>query len=104
MGVTDLGGADGMAFVYDVASNGSFWMRDTPMPLSIAFFAPDGAFLSATEMTPCLTGPDAGCARYPAGGPFTAAIELPAGQVDALGIGPGSRLDVGGRLEDCPLD
>ena len=43
-------------------------MRDTPTPLSIAFFAADGSFVSSADMVPCLDGPDADCARYGAGG------------------------------------
>jgi uncharacterized protein len=92
MGVTDLGGADGMAFVYDAPSTGQFWMRNTPTPLSIAFYAADGTFVSAADMEPCLTGPDAECARYAAAGPYTTAIEVPAGNLDELLMAPGSTL------------
>ena len=92
MGVTDLGGADGMVFVYDAARTNQFWMRDTPMPLDIAWFDDAGVFVSSATMTPCLTGPDADCARYGAAAPYTAAVELPAGGLAELGIGPGSVL------------
>lgn len=92
MGVTDLGGADGMVFVYDGPASGQFWMRGTPMPLSIAFFGADGSFVSTTDMEPCLTGPAAACPRYTAAGPYVAAIEVPQGRLAELGIGPGSRL------------
>lgn len=95
MAVTDLDGADGMVFVYDATTQGRFWMRDTPMPLSIAFFAADGAFVSTSEMTPCLDGPADACPRYGADGPYAAAVELPAGEVAALGIAAGSRLELG---------
>ena len=94
MGVTDLGGADGMAFVYDAPTQGNFWMRDTPTPLSIAFFAADGSFVSATDMVPCLEGPDADCPRYAAAAPYTTAVEVFAGDLAALGIAAGSRLDL----------
>ena len=56
MGVTDMGGADGMVFLFDEPSTSAFWMRDTPMPLSIAFFDADGSFVSAADMEPCLDG------------------------------------------------
>ncbi len=92
MGVTDLGVADGMAFVYDDPTNGQFWMRDTPLPLSIAFFAENGRFVSAEDMEPCLTGPPDDCARYSAVGPYVTAIEVPQGALADFGIGPGSRL------------
>jgi uncharacterized protein len=94
MAVTDLGVADGMAFVYDEPSNGQFWMRDTPLPLSIAFFAADGRFVSSRDMEPCLTGPSEDCARYAATGPYVTAIEAPQGGLADLGIRPGSRLEL----------
>jgi uncharacterized membrane protein (UPF0127 family) len=94
MGVTDLGVADGMAFVYDDPTNGQFWMRDTPLPLSIAFFADDGRFVSAEDMQPCLTGPPNACLRYSAARPYVTAIEVPQGGLADLGIGPGSRLEL----------
>jgi uncharacterized membrane protein (UPF0127 family) len=92
MDVTDVGVADGMAFVYDDPTNGQFWMRDTPLPLSIAFFADGGRFVSAADMEPCLTGPPEDCARYSATGPYVTAIEVPQGTLADLGIRPGSRL------------
>ncbi len=99
MGVTDLGGADGMVFVWDEPTRSQFWMRDTPTPLSIAFFD-DGQFVSSADMEPCLTGPDDACARYPAAAPYTAAIEVFLGGLDDIAVGAGSRLE----LLDLPCD
>ena len=102
MGVTDLSGADGMVFTWDEPTSGAFWMRDTPSPLSIAFYAADGSFVSAADMEPCLQPtPDAECARYPAAGPFQSAVEVAAGGLPALLMGPGSRLELLGG--ECPL-
>ena len=39
---TSLGADDGMVFLFDAASSGSFWMKDTLIPLSIAFWDEDG--------------------------------------------------------------
>jgi uncharacterized membrane protein (UPF0127 family) len=95
MGVTDLSGADGMVFRWDAPTAGAFWMRDTPLPLSIAFFDQDGAFVSALDMTPCLAPtPDAECARYAAAGPYQFAVEVAAGGLPALLMAPGSRLEL----------
>jgi uncharacterized membrane protein (UPF0127 family) len=95
MGVTDLSGADGMVFRWDEPTVGNFWMRDTPLPLSIAFFAADGTFVSATDMAPCLPPtPDAGCRRYDAAGPYQYAVEVPLGATAELLIAPGSRLEL----------
>jgi len=100
MGVTDLGGADGMVFVWDEPTQGNFWMRDTPTPLSIAFFAADGSFVSSADMAPCLDGPDQACARYAAAGPYQMAIEVPLGGLEAIAAAPGSVL----QLLDAPCD
>lgn len=87
----DLRGYDGMVFRFDRANEGTFSMRNTRIPLSIAFFDINGRFVSATDMVPC---PDEveECPRYPADGPYVHAIEVPAGGLARLGIGPGAVL------------
>ena len=40
----------GMLFVFPQAGKYSFWMKDTPLPLSIAFIAADGSILNIAEM------------------------------------------------------
>lgn len=42
----------GMLFVFPKAANYKFWMKDTPLPLSIAFVAADGRIIDLTEMQP----------------------------------------------------
>ena len=101
MGVTDLGGADGMVFQFGSPVITQFWMRDTVMPLSIAFYAADGSFVSASDMEPCLTGPDAACARYAPAGPYVNAIEVPKGGLEELLMTPGSHLELSEIT--CPL-
>jgi uncharacterized membrane protein (UPF0127 family) len=93
MGVTDLGGRDGMLFRYDAPHDGRFWMKDTVLPLSIAFYVEDGGFVSATDMDPCPSGTE--CPRYAAAGPFTAAVEVPQGDLPDLGLVEGSTLAIG---------
>jgi uncharacterized protein len=93
MDVTDLGNADGMLFVFDDAAVRRFYMWQTPMPLDIAFFAADGAFVGSAAMEPCLQPSAADCARYAPDEPFQFALEVPAGALDDLGIGPCARLD-----------
>jgi uncharacterized membrane protein (UPF0127 family) len=96
MGRTDLAGHDGMLFVFDSDTQGGFYMLDTPLALSIAWFDSSGRFVSATDMEPCPTGPD--CPLYHAAGPYRYALEVPKGALEGLGIGPGSTLQIGG---DC---
>lgn len=40
----------GMLFVFPNAAKHAFWMKNTPLPLSIAFIAADGRILNLTEM------------------------------------------------------
>ncbi len=95
MFVTDLGVADGMAFRYPDPHTGTFWMKNTLLPLSIAFFAPGGEFISSFDMEPCTTP---SCPNYATPTDFLVAVEVPQGALEELGIVEGSRL----RLVDLP--
>ncbi len=77
--VTDLGGYDGMLFVYDTDLEAAFTMSRTPLPLDITFYAADGTPVSSTRMTPCPDGTDATCPTYASGGRFRYALETEAG-------------------------
>jgi uncharacterized membrane protein (UPF0127 family) len=92
MQVTDptLGGYDGMLFRYEQDVTEVFWMRNTPMPLSLAYLGASGELVSAVDMTPCEDSPD--CPGYPPAGPYRMTIEVPQGKLPALGIVPGSQV------------
>ena len=45
----------GMLFVFEKADKYSFWMKDTLIPLSIAFIAADGNIINIDEMLPNTT-------------------------------------------------
>ena len=92
MGVTDrtLGGYDGMLFPFAEPTVTEFWMRDTPQPLSIAFFDARGRYVSSTDMAPCGSGTD--CPTYAARSAYRTAVEVPPGRLDALGLRAGSTL------------
>ncbi len=45
----------GMLFVFPFAAQYGFWMKNTPLPLSIAFIAPDGRIINIVEMQPYTT-------------------------------------------------
>jgi hypothetical protein len=92
MQVTDptLGGFDGIVFRFDSDTNDAFYMRNTPMPLSIAFISSDGDVVSTTDMAPCEDR--AGCPLYHADAPYRTAIEVPQGQLGRLGIAPGNKV------------
>lgn len=42
----------GMLFVFDRADGHCFWMRNTPLPLTIAWIADDGTIVSLADMQP----------------------------------------------------
>ena len=91
MEVDSLGGYDGMLFSFDGESFGSFYMLQTRIPLSIAFIAADGSFVSSTDMAPCPDDDDdPPCPRYAPDAPYLMALEVPQGGLDELGIGPGA--------------
>lgn len=95
MGRTDLAGYDGMIFEWRSATTTAFYMKDTLIPLAIAWFDDRGRFVSSAEMVPCPAG-TASCPLYQAASPYTVAIEAPASGLTRIGIGPGSVLAVGG--------
>ncbi len=82
MGLTDLGGVDGMLFLFEADTESGFWMKDTLIPLDIAFFADDGTFVDMLTMEPCTTGD---CPTYHAGGPYRYAVEAPADELQFVG-------------------
>lgn len=45
----------GMLFVFEKADKHVFWMKDTPLPLSIAFISADGDIINIEEMKPNTT-------------------------------------------------
>jgi len=79
----------GMVFLYPADVREAFWMKDTLVPLSIAFVAADGRVVSVAEMTPCRADP---CPTYAPAGPYRYAVELAAGAFPAAGVGPGDRV------------
>lgn len=103
MGVTDLGEPVGMAFLFDEAVNGSFFMFQTPTPLSIAWFAVDGSIVAVAEMVPCLDTPRSDCQRYSPDNDYQLVVEAFEGQLAAIGIEPGSsvRLVAGTESLTC---
>jgi uncharacterized membrane protein (UPF0127 family) len=101
MEVTDpeLGGYDGMLFRFDGERTGSFYMRNTPQPLEIAYVAPDGVVVDIIRMEPCADVD--GCpATYAPSAPYQRTIEIPvaAGGAAALGLDQGSSVVDTGAL------
>ncbi|HTM61963.1 MAG TPA: DUF192 domain-containing protein [Burkholderiales bacterium] len=76
----------GMLFVFDTDERQCMWMKNTLIPLSVAFIDEHGAIINVEEMAPqtenshCATRPS----RY--------ALEMNRGWFAARGIKPGTRL------------
>jgi uncharacterized membrane protein (UPF0127 family) len=52
MGRNHLGKDEGMLFIFETEDYHGFWMKDTLLPLSIAFISKDGRIVWVTDMKP----------------------------------------------------
>lgn len=80
----------GMLFVFEDDQQRSFWMRDTSIPLSIAYIRRDGTITEIYDMQPYSLEPVDSVA------PVRYALEINQGEFRELGIRPGDRV----RLPD----
>jgi uncharacterized protein len=78
----------GMVFLFPADTTAAFWMKDTLVPLQIAFAAADGRVVSLFEMTPCRADP---CPVYTPTAAYRYAIELPAGAFTDAGVRAGDQ-------------
>ena len=85
---------EGMVFVYDEDTAGPFWMKDTLVPLSIAFYGGDGSIVRILHMTPCKSDP---CPLYDPGVAYRGALEVNRGAFDRWDISEGDRLRITSR-------
>jgi uncharacterized membrane protein (UPF0127 family) len=81
----------GMVFLYDEDRDGAFWMKDTTIPLSIAFFDADGRILRILDMEPCRRDP---CPLYDPGVDYRGALEVRRGSFARWGVAPGDRITI----------
>ncbi len=77
---------DGMLFVFEQPSQQCFWMRNTLIPLSIAFLGDDGSVVNIDDMKPQTL--DSHCS----GKPVRFVLEMNQGWFAKRGIKPGSKL------------
>ena len=89
MGRRKLPQGTGMVFLYPADVTEAYWMKDTLVPLSIAFVAADGRVVSVAEMTPCAADP---CPSWAPAGPYRYAVELAGGAFGAAGVGKGAKV------------
>jgi uncharacterized membrane protein (UPF0127 family) len=86
----------GMLFRFPGPVSVPFWMKDTRLPLSIAFYGQDGRVVDVRDMEPCRQDP---CPLYRSARPFVGAIEANRGYFLRHGIGVGDRVRV--RTATC---
>jgi uncharacterized membrane protein (UPF0127 family) len=77
---------EGMLFVFEFPSQQCFWMKNTLLPLSIAFLADDGTIVNIAEMAPQTL--DSHCSEKP----VRYALEMNKGWFAKKGIKPGAKL------------
>lgn len=87
-----LDAGSGMVFLYlDGTSTGSFYMKDTLIPLSIAFFDIDGRILEILDMEPCIREP---CRTYDPGVSYRGALEVNQGAFERWGVSEGDTISL----------
>ncbi|MDX3904202.1 MAG: DUF192 domain-containing protein [Pigmentiphaga sp.] len=82
-----LGPNQGMLFIFDGAGTQCMWMRNTLVPLSVAFIADDGTIANIEDMAPRTE--DSHCAARP----VRYALEMERGWFAKRGLKAGSRID-----------
>jgi uncharacterized protein len=84
-----MGANEGMLFVFESESPQCFWMKNTLLPLSIAFLDADGSVVNIEDMAPqTLNGH---CSKKP----VRFALEMNQGWFAKRGIKPGSKIQGG---------
>lgn len=87
MGRTHLAADAGMLFVFEAPGRHCFWMRDTPLPLSIAFIDAAGRIVGLADMIPRSE------AQHCPPTPIRYALEVRQGEFQRRGIRPGTTVD-----------
>ena len=82
-----MSAGEGMLFVYPEAKPRSFWMKNTYLPLSIAFISEEGMIINISQMTP------QSLESVPSSGPAKFALEVPQGWFREQGITAGLAVD-----------
>ncbi len=81
----------GMIFQYPRPSTGAFWMKNTLIPLDIAFYNASGRILRIMQMKPCRVE---ACPVYDPEVSYRGALEVNAGSFRRWGVRRGDRIVV----------
>ena len=88
-GRTSLDEDRGMVFVFFEERETGFWMKDTTIPLSIAYFDADGTIVRIMDMEPCEEEP---CHLYEPGVAYMGALEVNQGSFEEWDISEGDSI------------
>lgn len=80
---TELADDAGMVFLFFQDTASGFWMKNTLIPLSIAFFDERGEIVAILDMEPCEEDP---CPIYDPGATYRGALEVNQGAFDEWGV------------------
>jgi uncharacterized membrane protein (UPF0127 family) len=83
---TAMGPNEGMLFVFEQPGEQCFWMKNTLLPLSVAFMADDGAIVNIEHMKPQTL--DSHCSTKP----VRYVLEMNEGWFARRGIKPGAKI------------
>jgi uncharacterized membrane protein (UPF0127 family) len=86
-----LGARRGMAFVWRSDVTGAFWMKNTLIPLSIAFYDRRGRIVRIMDMAPCSADP---CTIYDPKAAYRGALEVNRGAFRRWKVNVGDRIVV----------
>jgi len=78
----------GMLFVFEDSATRSFWMKNTFIPLSIAYLGTDKRIINIHDMTPNNSEK-----TYRSTAPAIYALEVNVGWFSKRGIGPGAKVE-----------
>ncbi len=97
---TELAEDQGMLFVFSDEQQRSFWMKNTFIPLSIAYIDSEGRIVDIQKMEPVNNGqnvPDAELPRYVSAEPAMYALEVNQGFYEERGIEVGDTAEIPDR-------
>jgi hypothetical protein len=81
----------GMVFLFEEPLQTTFWMKDTLIPLSIAFWNDRDMIVAILDMEPCEAEP---CPSYDPGVEFEGALEVNQGFFEEHGVELGDRIEL----------
>lgn len=91
MGRASLPPNHGMAFVFDEPTTDGFWMKDTPIRLSVAFWDSGHRIVEILDMQPCRADP---CPMYWPDTSYVGAVEANQGYFARHGLKNGDHVDL----------